>query len=118
MDIYGSASDVKTAELLWYISDHMEDVRLSVMAREFGYSTGYLCRLIKKLTGSNFSDLAQRVRLDRACDMLENSDIDIAKIAQDVGFCDTSNFYKAFKRYYGTTPAKYRKGSMTSKSAN
>jgi AraC-like DNA-binding protein/uncharacterized RmlC-like cupin family protein len=111
MDICGSAADVKTAELLWYISDNIEDVRLSVMADEFGYSTGYLCRLIKKLTGYNFSDLAQRVRLERACDLLGNSSIDIAKIAQDVGYCDTSNFYKAFKKYYGTTPARYRRAA-------
>ncbi|MDR3225445.1 MAG: AraC family transcriptional regulator [Clostridiales Family XIII bacterium] len=110
MDILGhNVKDVKTAALMWYISEHMENVRLSVMADEFGYSTGYLCRLIKKLTGANFSDLTQRVRLDRACDLLENSKIEIAKIAQDVGYCDTSNFYKAFKRYYDTTPSKYRK---------
>jgi len=110
MDILGhNVKDVKTAELMWYISDHMESVRLSDMAKEFGYSTGYLCRLIKKLTGANFSDLAQRVRLDRACDLLASSTIEIAKISQNVGFCDTSNFYKAFKRYYGITPAKYRK---------
>jgi AraC-like DNA-binding protein/mannose-6-phosphate isomerase-like protein (cupin superfamily) len=108
MDIYGNVKDVKTAELLWYISDHIEDVRLSVMAGEFGYSTGYLCRLIKKLTGANFSDLVKRVRFDRACDLLENSTIEIAKIAQNVGYCDTSNFYKAFKKYSGTTPARYR----------
>ncbi|MDR1510748.1 MAG: AraC family transcriptional regulator [Synergistaceae bacterium] len=112
MDIYGNVKDVKTAELLWYISDNIENVRLSAMAREFGYSTGYLCRLIKKLTGANFSDLAQRVRLERACDLLENSNIDIAEIAQDVGYCDTSNFYKAFKKYYGTTPARYRERAV------
>jgi AraC-like DNA-binding protein/mannose-6-phosphate isomerase-like protein (cupin superfamily) len=110
MDILGhNVKDVKTAELMWYISDHMEDVRLSVMAKDFGYSTGYLCRLIKKLTGANFSDLAQRVRLDRACDLLENSNIGIAMISQEVGFCDTSNFYRAFKKYYGATPARYRR---------
>ncbi|MDR2163056.1 MAG: AraC family transcriptional regulator [Clostridiales Family XIII bacterium] len=108
MDICGSLDDVKTAEILWYISDHVEDVSLSTMACEFGYSTGYLCRLIRKLTGYKFSDLVQRIRLDRACDLLENSGIGISKIAQDVGYCDTSNFYKAFKRYYGMTPASYR----------
>jgi AraC-like DNA-binding protein len=109
MNIFGSVEDVKAAELLRYIADHAEGLKLSAMAREFGYSTGYLCRLIKKLTGYNFSDLAQRVRLDRACDLLENSKIEIANIAQDAGYCDTSNFYKAFKKYYGTTPAEYRK---------
>jgi AraC-like DNA-binding protein/mannose-6-phosphate isomerase-like protein (cupin superfamily) len=111
MDIYGDVKDIKTAKLLWYIADHMEDVRLSEMAKEFGYSTGYLCRLIKKLTGANFSDLTRRARLDRACDLLKNSNIGIAEIAREVGYCDTSNFYKAFNRCYGMTPAKYRKSS-------
>jgi AraC-like DNA-binding protein len=108
-DIPGDVKDVKTAELLWYVSDHIGDVRLSAMADEFGYSTGYLCRLIKKLTGANFSELVKRVRFDRACDLLENSNIEIAKIAQSVGYCDTSNFYKAFKNYSGMTPARYRR---------
>jgi YesN/AraC family two-component response regulator len=118
MGIYGNGNvkDVKTAELLWYISDHIEDVSLSAMAEEFGYSTGYLCRLIKKLTGANFSDLAKRVRFDRACDLLRNSTIEIAKIAQDVGYCDTSNFYKAFKKIYGMTPAHYRRKSAETES--
>jgi AraC-like DNA-binding protein len=109
MDICGNVKDVKTAELLWYISDHIADVRLSAMAEEFGYSTGYLCRLIKKLTGATFTDLVKSVRFERACDLLENSAIEIAKIAQDVGYCDTSNFYKAFKKFYGMTPARYRR---------
>ncbi|MDR1042442.1 MAG: helix-turn-helix domain-containing protein [Clostridiales Family XIII bacterium] len=108
MGLYGDVKDVKTAELLWYISDHIGEVSLSAMADAFGYSTGYLCRLIKKLTGTNFSGLVNRVRFDRACELLENSTIEIARIAQDVGYCDTSNFYKAFKKHAGTTPARYR----------
>jgi AraC-like DNA-binding protein/mannose-6-phosphate isomerase-like protein (cupin superfamily) len=116
MDIYGNVKDVKTAELLWYISDHIADVRLSAMAGEFGYSTGYLCRLIKKLTGANFTDLAKSVRFERACDLLRNSNLEIAKIAQDVGYCDTSNFYKAFKKQFGTTPARYRREAARAES--
>jgi riboflavin kinase/FMN adenylyltransferase len=101
--------DARTAELLMYISNNMDRVNLSSMASDFGYSAGYLCRLIKKLTGSSFSDIVQRVRLDRARDMLENSSVGIAKIAASTGYCDTSNFYKAFRKRYGMTPARYRR---------
>jgi riboflavin kinase/FMN adenylyltransferase len=101
--------DARTAELMMYISNNMDSVNLSSMASDFGYSAGYLCRLIKKLTGSSFSDIVQRVRLEKARDMLENSNVGIAKIAVSTGYCDTSNFYRAFRKRYGMTPARCRK---------
>ncbi len=110
MDLYRHGGrGVRVMELLNYINENFSTITLSGMAAHFKYSTGYLCRLIKKTTGMTFSDLVLRIRLGRARDLLTNSSIGIGQIALDVGFCDTSNFYKAFKKQYGQTPAKYRK---------
>jgi AraC-like DNA-binding protein len=110
MDLYGHGfRAIRVMELLGYINENFRSITLSGMASHFKYSTGYLCRLIKKATGMTFSDLVLRTRLGKACDLLSNSNIPIAQIAGDVGFCDTSNFYKAFKKRHGLTPAQYRK---------
>jgi AraC-like DNA-binding protein/mannose-6-phosphate isomerase-like protein (cupin superfamily) len=109
MGVHGSDADVRAAKLLLYISEHFGETSLTEMAEKFGYSTGYLCRLIKKVTGQNYSELVQRIRLERACELLENSDIEVGEIAEEIGFADTSNFHRAFRKFYGTTPARYRK---------
>lgn len=113
MDLYGQGGrGVRVMELLGYMNDNFNHITLSGMAAHFKYSTGYLCRLIKKTTGMTFSELILRIRLGKACDLLSNSSIGIQKIAIDVGFCDTSNFYKAFKKQYGQTPAQFRKSGF------
>ncbi len=110
MDLYGQGGRaVRVMELLSYINDNFSTITLTGMAEHFKYSPGYLCRLIRKATGMTFTDLVLRVRLSKACDLLSNSSIGISEIAGDVGFCDTSNFYRAFKKQYNQTPAQYRK---------
>jgi AraC-like DNA-binding protein/mannose-6-phosphate isomerase-like protein (cupin superfamily) len=110
MDLYGHGSRaIRIMELLGYINEHFCTITLSDLAAHFGYSTGHLCRLIKKATGMNFSELTRRIRLEKACELLSNSTISISLIAEGIGFCDSSNFYKAFKKQYGLPPAQYRK---------
>lgn len=112
MDLYGSsARGMRIMELLGYINKHFRTITLAGMAAHFQYSTGHLCRLIKKATGMTFSDLVLRTRMSKACSLLTNSSVPIGEISGSVGFCDASNFYKAFKRLHGQTPAQYRKSA-------
>ncbi|MBA2885992.1 AraC-like DNA-binding protein [Clostridium beijerinckii] len=40
----------------------------------------------------------------RAKLLLDHTDLSIEKIADMLGYSNSSNFYKAFKQYYGTSP--------------
>jgi AraC-like DNA-binding protein len=50
-----------------------------------------------------------KVRLERAADMLVQNEYSISTIARGVGFEDTNYFIKLFKSTYGCTPGEYRK---------
>lgn len=47
-------------------------------------------------------------RMQRAADLLKNTELTVSKIADYLGYYDTSSFRHAFKNYYGTTPKSFR----------
>ena len=74
-----------------------------------GISASYLSRLFKKETGMLFVDYIQKERIEAACNMLTYSDYTAAQISEYLCFSTQSYFIKIFRKYTGTTPAKYKK---------
>ena len=87
------------------------DITPAAIADALGISVRYLHRLFA-LTGQSLLEYAKAQRLERARRMLARGDcrMNIAEIAQDVGFYDSSHFNKAFKRRFGVAPSRYRPG--------
>jgi transcriptional regulator GlxA family with amidase domain len=56
----------------------------------------------------SFRELLHQVRLERACELLQNSSATVAQIALQLGFSDAANFSRAFRRAIGISPAAYR----------
>ena len=50
------------------------------------FSTFYFCKLFKKATGLTFTDFLNRVRVEKAKNLLENPHTRIGEIAYAVGF--------------------------------
>ena len=78
-------------------------------AEAAGISASYLSRLFKKETGMLFVDYIQKERIEAACNMLTYSDYTAAQISEYLCFSTQSYFIKIFRKYTGTTPAKYKK---------
>lgn len=93
-----------TESLLQYIALHSDTVTLREMADHFGYHPVYLSRLLVKLTGKPFSELLLDSRMRKASLFLENTPLSNEKIAELLGYKNTSNFYRAYKSYFGRTP--------------
>lgn len=70
----------------------------------------YLSRLIKQETGSNFSDILLKVRMEKAKELLMKNELNISEVAYKVGINDPHYFSKIFKKYYDMTPTEYRLG--------
>ncbi len=85
------------------------DVRLEDVAIRSFISKNYFCKLFKDVTGTNFSDYVQKLRIDEACSLLRNTDMKVAGIALQIGFNDMKSFYEVFKKITGKTPGDYRK---------
>ncbi len=98
--------------LLRYIEQHT-DISLSQLASFFNYSERQISRLLKEYTGKTFTQLLQEVRLSRACELLQRSDIPIHTIIESVGYSNESYFYCLFEKQYGISPAQYRKEHLS-----
>lgn len=66
-----------------------------------------------KLEGSNFRKIRDDILSQQASSYLKNSDISVDAIAAVLNYHDSSNFRRAFKRWFQRTPEEYRKQSLS-----
>jgi len=79
-------------------------------SRQIGLSKVHLRNLFSKQMGQNPHDYILGQRMAWAKERILGDPASIAKIAQDLGFASPQQFHRAFKKAYGTTPAKMRQG--------
>ncbi len=86
-----------------------EDFGIQELCREIGVSRTQLHRKIKALTGLSTSIYVRSLRLKKARELLDSSDLNISQIAFEVGFRDPKYFSRTFAEAYGVSPNQYRK---------
>lgn len=93
-----------------YVSrNYDQKISLEDVARELMLSPAYFSTVYKSLTGKNFTDYVTEYRMDVAKDLLLNSNLNVAEIANKVSFQDPHYFSRVFKRNVGVKPSEYRK---------
>jgi AraC-like DNA-binding protein len=58
--------------------------------------------------GTSFRTLLEEVRFQLARDLLDNANLPLSQIAGALGYADASAFTRAFRRWAGTTPGRWR----------
>ncbi len=71
-------------------------------------SKSHFMRFFRSVTGQAFVSHLNRLRISRAQQLIATTDLTIAAITQEVGFCDQSYFGVVFRRFVGMTPREYR----------
>ena len=79
------------------------------IASDIGISKVYLQRIFKELTGETVWHYLMNLRLGKAANFLESTDIPIGEIDQMVGIHSRQNFYQNFKKNFHMSPREYRK---------
>ncbi|WPX08287.1 AraC family transcriptional regulator [Anaerocellum danielii] len=69
----------------------------------------YFCRLFKEITHLTPIDYINKFRVEKAIELIKNTNLSISEIAFEVGFNNVSYFIKIFKEYVGMTPLQYKK---------
>ncbi|SHI92247.1 two component transcriptional regulator, AraC family [Clostridium amylolyticum] len=96
-------------QILNYINDNYgEKHSLKILARKYNMNTSYLGQIFAKEVGCSFSDYINKVKNEKAKEMLLNTNMKVNDIAKSIGFDDTSYFYKKFKTYFGISPHEMR----------
>lgn len=93
--------------ILAYLDGHSDAVTLKDVATRFGYHPNYVSGLVKRETGRTFSQIVRERRMARAVLLMRNTELSLEEISTLLGYSDHSNFYKAFKAHFGTTPREF-----------
>lgn len=93
-----------------YMKGHYQerDFSLSLMAEEMRVSPEHLSRVIKGVTGTNYIETLNQMRLEQAKLYLKTTNMKLEEIAEKVGWGSARYFIRIFKQYEGITPGKYR----------
>ena len=78
------------------------------VAAKLHMSGSTLQRQLKKAGHGSFSDFLDALRQELALRYLEESSVTVGELALQLGFSDTSNFVRAFRKWTGKTPGQYR----------
>lgn len=92
-----------------------EDVSLAVIAEACGLSQSQFARAFAASTGMPPHQWAMRARVRSAQALLLRGDKPISAIASEIGFADQSHFTRVFKRFAGSTPARWQRAHKTTK---
>ena len=107
-----SDSRDEVASVKNYIYQHYaEDLSLETLAEKVYLSSGYLSFIFKKETGMNLNRFIRVVRMEKAKELLCNSNMKVAQVSEQVGIPNVSYFCRSFREYYGSSPESYRKGT-------
>lgn len=82
---------------------------LEEMSARAGITPSHFCRVFRKATGLSPHQYAMKAKLDRAQDMLMQSDLALSSIAEFLGFTSQSHFTRAFRQFAGETPSDFRR---------
>ncbi|NRB53920.1 MAG: response regulator [Saprospiraceae bacterium] len=98
-------------KLIKVVQDRIDDPELSVnhLCKAAKLSNTQVNRKLKALTNKTPSQFIRSIRLQKALELLENSDLNISEIAYDVGFSDPNYFSRSFSEEFGFAPSKVRK---------
>ncbi|CDN51917.1 GlxA family transcriptional regulator [Neorhizobium galegae] len=103
------ADDPRITSVLITMEQNLEgDLSLSGLAKSVGLSRRQLERLFEEKAGSSPGAAYRMIRLERAKELLQNTNRATIDVAFDVGFVSASHFTKAFKQVFGQTPSSLR----------
>jgi AraC-like DNA-binding protein len=78
------------------------------LARQLNMSERVFTRFFRSATGNSFTDFVNRLRINRACQLLMETERYVANICYDAGFNNVANFNRRFLEFKGMTPKEFR----------
>jgi len=105
-----SHSENLTKKAMDYINQHYSDVNLTLekLSSQINVSISHLSMLFKKNSGVTFSKYLINIRITKAKELLDTTNLKIVDISEKVGYKDVYYFSHSFKKVTGVSPREYR----------
>lgn len=93
----------------WILANPDADLSVPVLAERASMSPRNFARMFTREVGKPPGQYVETVRVWRARELLDTTDLPVAEIARRCGFCTVETFLRAFSRTHDLTPGEYRK---------
>lgn len=90
-------------------TEYDTDLTIESCAERLNYHPSHIWRILKEELNTTFSEYLTQYRLKIARQLLRDTDLTIAEIAQKLRYANSQNFIRSFKNAEGATPGEYRK---------
>lgn len=98
--------DSTVVEMINFIKNNYQDkISISDLSKKLAYSESMLNRKFKKEVHITFNEYLNRYRINKAIELLKNSDYNITEISYMCGYSSAKYFSRVFKKYLGISPS-------------
>lgn len=108
---YGDLYIVRIAKEYTKQNYQKKELSLQEVADAAGISRTYFSKLFKDTTGEKYWDYLSRCRIEKAKELLLNTNLGQARISEEVGYGSEFHFSRKFKEIVGMSPNKFRKNT-------
>lgn len=92
----------------YILANFQRDISLDDISREIDISPYYFSKIFKENTGENFIDYLTTLRIDKAKELLETTDMSMKELCGEVGYANPNYFSRIFKKIVGLSPTEYK----------
>lgn len=108
-NVYNCCSKAVRTALEFMENNYQDNLTLDLVASTVHLNPDYFSKLFKKETGQNFSKYLVDLRINKAKELIENTDLKIYEVAEQVGYSNLSYFSRIYKKHTGINPTEDRK---------
>lgn len=105
---YNSKENYTQKALEFIKKNYSRDMKITEIAAYIGIDRKYLTAIFKEMLNKNPQQFLMDYRIEKACELILNSDLSISDIARSVGYKDPLLFSKLFKKNKEVSPKNYR----------
>ena len=99
-----------TQGVIDYLHRHYaEPLSLDAIGKQTGYTAPYISGVFSRDMGMTVRSFLQRLRIEKACSLMDKTDLTLSQIAQQVGYTDSKHFADLFRRHKDMSPKAYKK---------
>lgn len=103
----------KMKEALKYIDEYYNtDLNMAVVSNHISMNYSFFSQIFKQYTGMNFVNYIKEVRVNKAKELLIQTDEKVAQIGYTVGYDNEKYFMTVFKNIVGISPTEYRRNAL------
>lgn len=103
-----ATDDVIEKIKIYVEKNYYKNLTIELLSCFFYMNRSYLSHLFKEKTGDTFVNYLNTVRLDKAKQLLLNTDKKMYQIAKSVGYDNVKYFFRVFKKFFHVTPEQFR----------